>query len=114
MMKIAVAVTTLASVATVANANSQAGVATVTMERFADGVAVAGELTLTTSGADGTTVTGTIIGTGVCDADVAGDTKAGCGMHIHSGYSCDDAGTQGGHYWVGDVADPWKAAPTCM
>merc|ERR1712070_566254 len=30
----------------------------------------------------------------------------GCGVHVHSGTSCDNTTTQGGHYYEGDVA-PW-------
>ena len=40
----------------------------------------------------------------------AGTAGNSCGVHIHSGYSCDDASLVGGHYFTGDVAsDPWTA-----
>jgi hypothetical protein len=32
-----------------------------------------------------------------------------CGLHIHSGTTCDVAGEVGGHYWT-DVDDPWTTA----
>lgn len=32
-----------------------------------------------------------------------------CGIHIHSGSTCDDASGVGGHYYHGDLAaDPWS------
>lgn len=33
-------------------------------------------------------------------------TKNGCGAHVHSGDSCANSTTQGGHYFQG-VVDPW-------
>jgi len=30
-----------------------------------------------------------------------------CGIHIHSGTTCDDAALVGGHYWDVTVTDPW-------
>ena len=34
----------------------------------------------------------------------------GCGIHIHSGFTCDDASLVGGHYWNTDfVRDLWTA-----
>jgi len=42
------------------------------------------------------------------DADT--DCKE-CGIHIHSGTTCDDAALVGGHYWDSEtVTDPWTAA----
>jgi hypothetical protein len=40
------------------------------------------------------------------------DAANGCGVHIHSGYSCDDTMTQEGHFYDADTldADPWKNA----
>ena len=36
------------------------------------------------------------------------NVKNGCGAHIHSGSSCDDVETQGGHYYDTDLpVDPW-------
>jgi hypothetical protein len=33
---------------------------------------------------------------------------SGCGVHIHSGTSCFDTTTQGGHYYTDPVlSDPW-------
>merc|ERR1711866_35071 len=32
--------------------------------------------------------------------------KNGCGAHVHSGFSCENTTTQGGHYFNGSV-DPW-------
>merc|ERR1712232_1457959 len=32
--------------------------------------------------------------------------KNGCGVHVHSGFSCENTTTQGGHYFDGSV-DPW-------
>lgn len=34
-----------------------------------------------------------------------------CGLHIHTGTTCDDASLVGGHYWdATKVEDPWKTA----
>lgn len=34
-----------------------------------------------------------------------------CGIHIHTGTSCEDASAQGGHYWTPtDSVDPWTTA----
>ena len=33
--------------------------------------------------------------------------KNGCGAHVHSGTACDDAATQGGHYFTPGGSDPW-------
>ena len=39
----------------------------------------------------------------------------GCGIHIHSGFTCDDASLVGGHHWDKDIFgatatdDPWNA-----
>jgi len=41
----------------------------------------------------------------------AKDTPNSCGIHIHSGTSCDDASKVGGHFWKGDeIEDPWMSA----
>jgi len=32
----------------------------------------------------------------------------GCGVHIHSGTSCDDKEGQGGHWYAAELVDPWK------
>ena len=29
------------------------------------------------------------------------------GLHIHSGFTCDDADGVGGHYYTGLSSDPW-------
>jgi hypothetical protein len=35
----------------------------------------------------------------------------GCGVHIHTGFDCEDAAAQGGHYFEDPVmADPWVEA----
>jgi len=33
--------------------------------------------------------------------------KNGCGAHVHSGTACDDAASQGGHYFAAGGSDPW-------
>jgi len=33
-----------------------------------------------------------------------------CGIHIHTGTTCDDAALVGGHYWDDTVSDPWTTA----
>ena len=33
-------------------------------------------------------------------------TTTGCGVHVHDGFSCENATLQGGHYYIGDT-DPW-------
>ena len=49
----------------------------------------------------GLSVTGAVAG---LEASVAG------GVHVHEGYSCDDATAVGGHYYDGLVDDPWVNA----
>jgi len=41
----------------------------------------------------------------------AGASTAGnsCGIHIHSGNTCEDASLAGGHYWDNTGADPWSS-----
>ena len=34
----------------------------------------------------------------------------GCGVHIHSGRSCEDSTSQGGHLYESLAVDPWQAA----
>merc|ERR1712232_201627 len=45
---------------------------------------------------------------GSCANDASGVGNV-CGIHIHSGTSCDDAAGQGGHYFGGSAQDPWGA-----
>jgi len=33
-----------------------------------------------------------------------------CGIHIHTGTTCDDDALVGGHYWDATVSDPWTTA----
>jgi hypothetical protein len=43
-----------------------------------------------------------------CTAGVAENVTNGCGIHVHSGTSCDVAADVGGHYYSSDLsADPW-------
>jgi len=43
------------------------------------------------------------------DCIVSGDAPNSCGVHVHSGTSCDVASDVGGHYYVKDGRnDPWK------
>ena len=59
---------------------------------------VTGTLLLTES--NGTvSLTGTLAGV---EASVSG-----AGVHVHSGYSCDDASAVGGHYYGDNADDPW-------
>ena len=44
---------------------------------------------------------------------VAGlEPSATGGMHVHAGFTCDDAESVGGHYYDGLAADPWGANTT--
>jgi len=45
---------------------------------------------------------------GSCANDASGVGNV-CGIHIHSGTSCDDSAGQGGHYFGGSAQDPWGA-----
>lgn len=40
----------------------------------------------------------------------SGLTGNACGIHIHSGFTCDDASLVGGHYFVPPASDPWSDA----
>jgi len=43
-------------------------------------------------------------------ADAADCTATnGCGVHVHSGTSCDNTTTQGGHYFFTGGSDPWSS-----
>merc|ERR1712178_428463 len=33
----------------------------------------------------------------------------GCGAHVHSGSSCTNVSTQGGHYFDANATDPWSS-----
>jgi len=75
-------------------------------------LAVEGQMTVHTEG-DGPsavqTLTWSLTGLDTaCSAGAADDVKNGCGIHIHSGKTCEDAATVGGHYYSDELAaDPW-------
>merc|ERR1719323_3045518 len=75
---------------------------------------VAGQLTLVgTSGTGSTakqTLTWSLTGLDTaCTASPTGTVANSCGIHIHTGTSCDVADQVGGHYWNKDAIaeDPW-------
>merc|ERR1711994_1177516 len=44
-----------------------------------------------------------------CQAGAAEGISNGCGIHVHSGTSCEDAADVGGHFFSAALeADPWK------
>ena len=53
--------------------------------------------------ADGVALVGTLAG---LEASATG------GIHIHSGFTCDDADSVGGHYFDGMDSDPWTTTYT--
>lgn len=89
-----------------------------TYPEYTGGLEVAG--TVTIAGADGTdttakqTLTWNLRGLDVaCTAGAADNVQNGCGIHVHTGTSCDVANNVGGHYYsaalqAAGAADPWN------
>ena len=64
----------------------------------------------TTSGTVGVTAAGTSLTLAIdlTGADSACPQAGQCGVHIHTGTSCSDASTVGGHFYA-TATDPWSA-----
>merc|ERR1712060_220036 len=80
---------------------------------YAGNLKVVGSMTVvSTSGTDTTatqTLTWNLKGTDpACKANAGDDVANGCGVHVHSGTSCDVAADVGGHYYSSSLSsDPW-------
>jgi len=69
---------------------------------------VSGSVTLVVNGSM-ITGAGSASGLEASLSDTTGDCHAtnGCGVHVHSGSSCENLTTQGGHYYRIGTSDPW-------
>merc|ERR1711972_348921 len=80
---------------------------------YAGNLKVVGSMTVvSTSGSDTTatqTLTWSLKGTDpTCKANAGDNVANGCGVHVHSGTSCDVAADVGGHYYSSSLSsDPW-------
>ena len=69
---------------------------------YAGNLSVTGTLTVSST-AGGIALAGIVAGL---------EPSATGGMHVHAGFTCDDAESVGGHYYDGLAADPWGANTT--
>merc|ERR1712113_13265 len=79
--------------------------------QYTGSFSVSGEVTLTyfESGTDIYNLLRYKIEGADSDCTAPGDASNSCGVHVHSGTSCDLASNVGGHHYVKDGRDdPWK------